>query len=365
MRSVADTENIQTTQAVAENYEKNSRYPNTGHLNEIPARMIFEQLHKQSFTGHLSISHREKRKKIWFFKGEVIRIQSNLVPELLGHLMIEKGWLSEEDLQTCLKLQRDALKRNETSNKRIGDFVQELYGIGMKEMDELFAHQKISSLIQAMTWEDGDFEFAELHIQNPKAPLIGYRDLVRSIHDLFDVSPSPLGPLFKIVKPWQPKSSAVDLNDTPLWAILAGCRMTGSNGILAIRKQNKLYEIVIKFGVPLTFYEGTFGQPRQTVVVRQASEEHEKFFIDQIFKLFSFLTGSAHFRLLSDSRMGSADRESFLQIREETNVTESISPEDIAFGRQPSLDTRKKMKLIDRLKIKLQNMLFTLADLSQ
>jgi hypothetical protein len=367
MRPAPDKANAHTTQAFTNNYAKDANQPSSGassgRLTDWPARAIFEYLYREKFSGHLSISFREKKKKLWFYKGEVIRIQSNLIPELLGHLMIERGWINEPDLQTCLKLQREAAKEKRSA-RRLGDLVREIYGISSKEMEELFVHQKIASLLQAMTWEEGEYEFSNLEIKNPQSPLISYRDLVQSIHHLFDVSPSPLGPLFKIIKPWQPRSATVDLSETPLWAVLAGCRMASANGILSVRKQNKLFEIVIKFGVPLTLYEGTFGQPRQTVVVRQASEEHEKFFVDQVFKLFSFLTGSAHFRLLSEVRPRSGDSESYLQIREETNVTRSLSPDEMPFELQSHF-LIEKQTMLHKLKTKLSDLLFSLASLNR
>jgi hypothetical protein len=65
---------------------------------------------------------------------------------------------------------------------------------------------------------------------------------------------------------------------------------------LTIRKGTKLFEIVIKDGIPMIFYEGTFQRPRQTVVVRQTSEEHEAFFQEQVLKCFTLISGNASFR---------------------------------------------------------------------
>jgi len=76
------------------------------------------QLHEARFTGALSFSKRDKKKKLWFSRGEVFRAQSNLVPELIGRMMVGRHWLTEADLNTCLNLQRD-LMTDAKSSKRL------------------------------------------------------------------------------------------------------------------------------------------------------------------------------------------------------------------------------------------------------
>lgn len=308
----------------------------TGRLQDISARHLIDYLHRQSFTGTLQLQYREKRKKIWFFHGEVFRIQSNLVPELIGRMMTDRAWLNEADLRTCLKIQKELLERS-GSNKRIGELVSEIHGVDEDEITALIEQQHISSFLQAMTWDQGSYEILQLDLKNAPDPLFKLRDIIYSLQSLFEVSPCRLGPLFEQIEVWSPDSHSVELSRMPLWSIIAGCRRLGLSGIISVRRQNKLYEIVLKYGIPLTLYEGTFGQPRQTIVVRQASEEHEKFFIEQLFKLFSFLTGTVHFRSLSDSRQASDEDNSYLQFRDETAVTKSVSSEELPFELEPDL----------------------------
>lgn len=324
----------------------------SGDLGSWAARRIFDHLHNERFTGQLILSHRDKRKKIVFARGEVVRIHSNLMPELFGHLMVDRGWLNEAELQKILNMQRDLFVVSQRQ-RRLGDLVQEAHGVSRTEIEDLYKTQKIHALLQAVSWEEGSYEISPMEAPMAESPLLSYREVARSIEGLFDVTSNNLGPLFQHIAPWQPKSTAVDLGETPLWSVLAGCRMAAVNGILSVRKQNKLYEIVIKYGIPLILYEGTFGQPRQTIVVRQASDEHERFFLDQIFRLFSFLTGSAHFRILAEKSGPRDERESYLQIREETNVTRSVNADEIPFDlsshflvQNPGFLTRLKDRLV-------------------
>jgi len=194
----------------------------------------------------------------------------------------------------------------------------------------LVEQQSIYSLLQGLTWNSGTYEFSPLKLQNAQTPIVKYQELLQAVHALFEVSASTLRmAMFDNLEIWHPDSKTVELSRFPLWVILAASRRLGLNGILSVRRQNKLYEIVLKYGVPLTLYEGTFGHPRQMIVVRQASDEHERFFVEQLFKLFSFLTGTVYFRNLSEQPVHEKTDESHLQFRDETLVTKSVSPDEI------------------------------------
>lgn len=356
-------------QMLGSGYEKTAESfvaQGAGRLSELPARFLLEHLNRSRFSGYVLLSVREKRKKLWFADGEIFKIQSNLVPELFGNLMIEKGWINEADLKSMLHLQKDMMKKG-GSVRPLGAWVKELYGVTDEEVQSLFQLQIVNSILNAMTWDEGGFEVKAIEVKSDEAPIITYRDLVLSIQSLFDFQYNA-SPLFQMIKPWSPKSQAVDLGSTPLWLLLAGCQRTHCHGILTIRKQNKLFEIVIKNGIPLLIYEGSFGQPRQTLIVRKTSEEHERFFVDQLFRLFSILKGSVHFRNLGEAGQ---DRDSFLQIlpeksqvdsREEkgTLVTRSIKPdsESIPFelssaflARQTNLLKKTFHRLISLVKV--------------
>ncbi len=303
------------TQSVSEDYEKNravlKELPLEGRLENITAQEVMNTLHQRKFSGYLYLTQKEKKKKIWYSNGDVFRVQSNVVSELFGQMLMARGWIEEEDLHQYLHLQAEFQKQN-GPQRRLGDWVMQNHGCTAKELDAVASDQMIFSLLQAITWDAGEYRFEKMDFQKTASVKFKYSDLIQSLHGLLHVDSAPLGPLFKIVKPWNPVSTTMSIADTPIWAVFAGCRMSGLSGILSVRRQNKLYEVVIKFGIPLTYYEGTFGQPRQTVVVRQVSEEHERFFIQQIFRLFSFLSGSAYFRSLGETKRSSLDQENFL-----------------------------------------------------
>lgn len=329
-----------------------------GNLADRPARKLFKRLHRERFTGQLLLNHREKKKRIWFSAGEVVQIHSNLLPELFGQLMVARGWLNEGDLQRLLD-EQSVSDHGVALKKRVGEFAQKNYGISAAEVNDLHRIQKLHAILQALTWDEGTYELQLGDVKTKEPPVLGYSEIVSSLEALLDTHSEHLGSLFRHLPPWHPKSAAVDLSEVPIWSLLAGCRMASINGVLSVRKQNKLYEIVIKFGVPLVFYEGTFGQPRQTILVRQASPEHERFFLDQIFKLFSFLKGSAHLRLLADPGASKEDSELQNPIREQTGVTRAVAASEIPFDLnsdfliyQPGFLTRMKERLARKLRLK-------------
>jgi hypothetical protein len=297
-----------------------------GRLQERSSRVLIQNLHQIRFSGSLSLQHKEKKKKLWFNRGEIIRIQSNLSPELLGNMLVDRGILTEEELKSCLSIQRQMIEKGQPRRK-LGEIAQGVRSVSIQDLNELCEIQKINSILQSMTWNEGTYELMAFDVKSSQTSLLSLREMVESIEMLFDPAAEGLGPLFQVVRPWHPRTQAIDLGRTPLWSIIAGCLHTGVSGILSIRKQNKLYEIVVKHGQPLLLYEGTFGQPRQMVIVRQTSEEHEKFFVDQVFKLFSFLTGSAHFRMLGGI-VAEPDRESDIVVLEEDSSDRAIDLTD-------------------------------------
>lgn len=314
---------IQKAQLLRSSASQPSR-PNEGSLQGRAARYVIDQLYRERATGTLLLRFKDKRKKIWFLKGQPIRLQSNLVPELSGRMMVEKDWINEADLRSCLQIQKEA-KHSASGSKLIGEIVAELHGVDSDEVKALVEQQNLNAFVQALTWDNGTYEFSPLDLRSNLDPIVDYGQLVEALQSLFDVSTTRLGELFERMDLWTPDLKQVELAQMPLWVILAGARRLDLNGIISVRRQNRLYEIVLKYGIPLTLYEGTFGQPRQTIVVRQASDDHEKFFVEQLFKLFSFLTGVVHYRGLQDHKSPQA----IPVQKEETQVTKSVQPDEL------------------------------------
>ncbi len=334
-----------------------------GSLKQFPARFLMAHLHQKSFTGAVSLLIGEKRKKIWFYQGEIFKIQSNLVPELLGRMMLVRQWINEDELGQCLSIQRQLNRQNETT-KPLGEIVAENLGIDIDEIESLIDQQFLNSFLQAFAWEAGEFQIAPFQIVDSPEIKIPYQQFVHSLSGLFDLNDRESSSMLHEFESWQPSDGQVELNRVPFWSVLAGCRRLGLSGLLCVRRSHKLFEIVLKHGIPLTFYEGTLSQPRQVICVRRASEDHERFFVDQLLQMFSFLSGSVYFKNLGDADSPSFDRPSIpLQFRDETAVTRSAATLDLMQGQWLLLRmlwSRLRMNLYflyDKLKMKMRRLL--------
>lgn len=297
--------------------------PQRGDLAEHSAQNLIRQICETKFSGNLCLGFQQKKKKLWFFEGRVFKIQSNLIPELIGQMMVDRKWLSSDDLRNVLKIQKQS-----KNSVKIGEIINDLLGIDEDEVHALVEQQMLFSLIQSLTWAQGNFELQSLDLNIAPDETLKIEDAYSVLDSLMQVSTysSDQDLLLDSLDLWQPSAKKTEVSRTPVWLILASARKLGLSGILYVQRSSKLYEIVLKYGVPLTLYEGSLQEPRQTIVVRQASSEHEKFFTEQLYKLFSFLTGSVSFKALSDSREEMASE---LQFKDETAVTKSISPDEL------------------------------------
>ena len=332
-----------------------------GNLKQFPARFLIAALHHQKFTGTLSFCVAEKRKKLWFYQGEIFRIQSNLVPELLGRMMMARRWITEDDLKSCLSLQAEIHGQGGEA-RPIGEIISENFGIDEDEVSSLVDQQRINSLLQAFSWEAGDYEVSSYEFKNPPPAKIEFNQLIRSIDSLFEMNQVDVSSFLNEFETWQPSEGMMDLGRIPFWTVLASCRRLALSGLLCVRRSNKLYEIVFKHGVPLTYYEGTIAQPRQVICVRRASDDHERFFIDQVLQMFSFLSGSIYFKSLGESE-GHGPGSLNIQFRDETAVTRNVSSFDLVHDQVAFLKllwSKTKLRFFhayDRVRLKIRRLL--------
>lgn len=269
--------------------------PLSGTLEDFSARLLLMELNRLKFDGVLILRMKEKTKKLWIAKGEVFRIQSNLKAELFGQMAVERQWIKQDELEDLLESQKkniDAL----ASRPKLGALLQIKASLTDDQLLQLQRRQFVASLFQTMSWNRGTFEVRRLQVKEPQPAPISLKDLMASVEAIFDQNSEKSSGLLKIFDIWPSATGLIPLSDYPVWTILAGCQLRRTSGILTIRKGTKLFEIVIKDGISMIYYEGTFQRPRQIVVVRQTSEEHESFFQEQVFKCFTMISGNASFR---------------------------------------------------------------------
>jgi hypothetical protein len=269
--------------------------PLSGTLEDFSARVLLLELNRLKFDGVLILRMKEKTKKLWIAKGEVFRIQSNLKAELFGQMAVERQWIKQDELDNLLESQKRSADAA-APRPKLGALLQVKASLTNDQLLQLQRRQFVTSLFQAISWNRGTFEVKRMQVNEPAPAPMSLKDLMASLEAIFDQESEQSARLLKIFDIWPPATGLISLSDYPVWTILAGCQLRRTSGILTIRKGTKLFEIVIKDGIPMIFYEGTFQRPRQTVVVRQTSEEHEAFFQEQVLKCFTLISGNASFR---------------------------------------------------------------------
>ena len=227
-----------------------------GSLDHFSSRSLLTELSRQRWSGMIELRSGERIKRLWMKHGRIGHLQSNMRSELI---------------QESSSLTPDHLRNQERMHF-------------------------VSSLIQSLTWTKGTFRLSPEKSSAIKESDFEDIDIFLALGQLLDIEERATLSTFSDLRLWADVSGPFSLAAIPIWNFLASVRIRGLSGVLILRKENKFFELVIKQGIPVIFYEGSFAKPRQHILVRQQGAEHEDFFIDQVFNLMSFTTGSAFFR---------------------------------------------------------------------
>ncbi len=124
----------------------------SGVLKKTPFYTILGALSKMSVTGRLRLSHGNARKKVYFRDGIPISVESNLLKECLGELLLSQGKISKEMLDDSLTLMK-------IQQKQLGMILVEMGVLQQNELKNLFLLQAKEKLLEIFQWPDGEFIF--------------------------------------------------------------------------------------------------------------------------------------------------------------------------------------------------------------
>lgn len=130
----------------------------TGRL-EASVSDILQLLSLSKKTGKLTLSALEGNGEILFKAGKIIHAVVNGVPNTLGHILVSRNLLRQEDLMIALELQN--LSRQW---KRLGAILVEKGFISRAVLEEAIRHQINEVISEFLTWETGFFRFELLEI---------------------------------------------------------------------------------------------------------------------------------------------------------------------------------------------------------
>jgi serine/threonine-protein kinase len=138
--------------AVGASSSQEARPDLSGQLAHLSAIRLFTGLAVQKATGLLVIERASIAKEIYLVDGAPEFVSSNVASERLGEFLVAEGVLSEESLQTALRL----LPR---FRYKLGDTLIALELMRPLELFRLLSRQVRAKLLDIFQWEQGTFRF--------------------------------------------------------------------------------------------------------------------------------------------------------------------------------------------------------------
>ncbi len=117
----------------------------------ILVRLIY-RLHADRSSGCLELTRGDGIKAVYFRRGRIQYIASNLMEELIGPFMVSNGYVSQADVDL-------AAQRAKDTGARLGDLLISMNKIKPFQLFQVLEQQLRAKLIQAFGWDSGQFAF--------------------------------------------------------------------------------------------------------------------------------------------------------------------------------------------------------------
>jgi serine/threonine protein kinase len=117
----------------------------------ILVRLIY-RLHADRSSGCLELTRGDGVKAVYFRRGRIQYIASNLMEELIGPFMVSNGYVSQSDVDL-------AAQRAKDTGARLGDLLISMNKIKPFQLFQVLEQQLRAKLIQAFGWDSGQFAF--------------------------------------------------------------------------------------------------------------------------------------------------------------------------------------------------------------
>jgi DNA-binding response OmpR family regulator/tetratricopeptide (TPR) repeat protein len=154
--------------------------PASGELtSRSPTRLLLE-LSEQRATGTLTLRRGKVHKEITLLHGTPVAATSNLRTETLGHFLVARGLLDEQN-------HRIALERAHSSQDRLGQVLIDLKLITHEALLQQLGAQMRAKITNLLRWSDGTWSFAPgqpvAGLQTPiEAPRLVFTGLQKTAH---------------------------------------------------------------------------------------------------------------------------------------------------------------------------------------
>jgi len=123
-----------------------------GNFETFNLNSIFQLLSDDQKTGVLKVRNEDKEIRVYIKDGQIIYATGSQNTDRLGHFLISKGTISQEQLQ-------EALKKGKAEKKALGKILLEKGILTLQNLKEII-HQQIEHLIfNLFLWDHGEFEY--------------------------------------------------------------------------------------------------------------------------------------------------------------------------------------------------------------
>lgn len=125
-----------------------------GSLRDFDLFSMFNMIKIQGKSGTLVLSRGQEFVKVFFEQGEIVGCDSNQVrmEDRLGTMLVRLGRLSGEELMEMVQLQRQTLKR-------MGHLLLESGKVSPQDIQDALFNQAMAIIYRTFRWVEGDYRF--------------------------------------------------------------------------------------------------------------------------------------------------------------------------------------------------------------
>ncbi|MDH5202265.1 MAG: DUF4388 domain-containing protein, partial [Nitrospirota bacterium] len=125
-----------------------------GSLKDFGLADILQLIYFQHKTGILTLEGRMDRVRLLFIDGNIVSAESKrrIEENRLGKVLVKKGIIKEEDLQS-------ALEEQPSSGAKLGNILMKKGIVTKEHLMEIITGQVTETVIQIFGWKEGTYEF--------------------------------------------------------------------------------------------------------------------------------------------------------------------------------------------------------------
>ncbi|MEZ4332997.1 MAG: response regulator [Myxococcota bacterium] len=128
-----------------------TRTPAHGTLRELPIPELLRAIHQDALDGVLLLDHGRKKKAIEFRVGWPVAVRSNLVSECFGQHLVDKGLVSQTELD-------ESIERMRGGEGLQGEILVAMEVLDEEGLVEALEDHAVQKFLEIFSWRDGRFE---------------------------------------------------------------------------------------------------------------------------------------------------------------------------------------------------------------